>query len=577
MNAIVKIAVSEKGLIKNLKSVFSTDKTFVRELLQNARRSGATEVHVTVTDNAFVIRDNGCGIDDFQSLLTLAESGWTEQGVVVEKPFGMGFFSALFAGESVKIFSKGKVLKIDTAKATNFEDLHVVVDPFGDVEGTHITIKNKDGFKGVLETLKMEACAFPIPVFVNGEAVDRKIRSILEMPFHAVERADIGRIAFNNGFFERCWHYGLVTILNGSVVGRKRDIECDNLVVVDVDPRLFMARMPDRDVLLNEREALEKIEKAVREEAVAHLIRLIAKHGEAEFLRLFGSAVIYRGYKEVWNHLGCLYSGILSVVEYGCPVSANDYYDGPRLVRPGNVSRQDVEEGKVIVCKNFADSEGDIGWIASMLAARQKWVIVNERSLNENHWATGYVVDLSDEAFNAALEATLNIREVDVSLPLDTHYAVDRMVACEGYSFEYNGQVIEVNDKPLIFGAHQDGDQFSIVIPLNSEAEDVAALLMSFNNDDGQSYWDDAVNDVEIVLADARGSDFGERLTRALGDGRYSLGQGKRMAICLERSHDFAFDCTALIKDLFVSNPEAFAAHLSEEALATLTEHINRA
>jgi len=127
MNAIVKIAVSEKGLIKNLKSVFSTDKTFVRELLQNARRSGATEIHVTVTDNAFVIRDNGCGIDDFQSLLTLAESGWTEQGVVVEKPFGMGFFSALFAGESVKIFSKGKVLKIDTAKATNFEDLHVAM------------------------------------------------------------------------------------------------------------------------------------------------------------------------------------------------------------------------------------------------------------------------------------------------------------------------------------------------------------------------------------------------------------------------------------------------------------------
>ena len=46
------------------------------EILQNARRAGATEVRITNKDGYVIVEDNGSGIADFQKLLDLGGSGW---------------------------------------------------------------------------------------------------------------------------------------------------------------------------------------------------------------------------------------------------------------------------------------------------------------------------------------------------------------------------------------------------------------------------------------------------------------------------------------------------------------------
>jgi hypothetical protein len=81
------------------------------ELLQNARRAGATLVTVETVEGPdsgakIVFGDNGHGIDDFSFLLNLGDSDWDEAVERAEDPAGMGFFSLVHSG--VKVRSNGK-------------------------------------------------------------------------------------------------------------------------------------------------------------------------------------------------------------------------------------------------------------------------------------------------------------------------------------------------------------------------------------------------------------------------------------------------------------------------------------
>lgn len=62
------------------------------EILQNARRAGATEVHIINSDGQVTVRDNGRGIVDFAALLDLGRSGWDERTENAEDPAGVGVF-----------------------------------------------------------------------------------------------------------------------------------------------------------------------------------------------------------------------------------------------------------------------------------------------------------------------------------------------------------------------------------------------------------------------------------------------------------------------------------------------------
>ncbi|EGQ61188.1 hypothetical protein GGI1_05061, partial [Acidithiobacillus sp. GGI-221] len=97
MNVVLKINVNEKALISNLKMAFATGTTWVTELLQNARRAGATKIHIALQpeQKEFTIWDDGQGIKDMQNLFSIAESGWDEPIITEEKPYGMGFLSCL--------------------------------------------------------------------------------------------------------------------------------------------------------------------------------------------------------------------------------------------------------------------------------------------------------------------------------------------------------------------------------------------------------------------------------------------------------------------------------------------------
>lgn len=87
--------------------------SIVRELAQNARRAGATELEITHTDkNHVLVRDNGGGCDP-QDLMGFAVSGWTADVTQKETPAGIGFWSLAQRGATVRC---GRGWKMDLEK-----------------------------------------------------------------------------------------------------------------------------------------------------------------------------------------------------------------------------------------------------------------------------------------------------------------------------------------------------------------------------------------------------------------------------------------------------------------------------
>ena len=64
----------------------------VIEILQNARRAGATKVEIANQDGYVLVKDDGEGIEDFSRLLDLGGSGWEEALESSEDPAGVGIF-----------------------------------------------------------------------------------------------------------------------------------------------------------------------------------------------------------------------------------------------------------------------------------------------------------------------------------------------------------------------------------------------------------------------------------------------------------------------------------------------------
>src|SRR5262249_16761304 len=123
----VQVRVSERGALKNGRFAFTDKFTLVTELLQNARRAGATVVCVGFDDEArtHTVTDDGAGIDDFQKLLTFNESGWDGNVALAEHPFGVGFSKCLYAAQRVAVTSRGRRLEFDCADALEQAELPV--------------------------------------------------------------------------------------------------------------------------------------------------------------------------------------------------------------------------------------------------------------------------------------------------------------------------------------------------------------------------------------------------------------------------------------------------------------------
>jgi len=106
----IQVRINEEGALRNQRYAFTDRFTLVTELLQNARRAGATRIDIThdTATKRLCVRDDGHGIADFQKLLTFNESGWDEATTDQERPFGIGFSKCLYAASRCIVASVSK-------------------------------------------------------------------------------------------------------------------------------------------------------------------------------------------------------------------------------------------------------------------------------------------------------------------------------------------------------------------------------------------------------------------------------------------------------------------------------------
>ncbi len=111
MNTI-KACVNPRLLTKADRLFTGTLSGRIIEILQNARRAGATKVVINNQDGLVTVRDNGQGIEDFAKLLDLGGSGWEDALEVSEDPAGVGLFC--LTPRRVTIRSNGRMVKIES-------------------------------------------------------------------------------------------------------------------------------------------------------------------------------------------------------------------------------------------------------------------------------------------------------------------------------------------------------------------------------------------------------------------------------------------------------------------------------
>jgi hypothetical protein len=172
MTTTIQAQVSQATLSK-VSRLFNASLTdCFNELLQNARRAGASVVIVTLTrDCQLVIMDDGVGIANPQTLLTLGKSDWSSEIQQQEDPAGMGIFS--LANRNVLIRSHNWQVQLTPAHFAG--EAIAVVEPCEMISGTRLSFRVEEAETSSFNR-KIEQIAkfYPLPVWLNGEEISRQ-------------------------------------------------------------------------------------------------------------------------------------------------------------------------------------------------------------------------------------------------------------------------------------------------------------------------------------------------------------------------------------------------------------------
>lgn len=430
MTATVAIRLNKRRLIENFRFAFPNRCGVVAELLQNARRAGASSVAVSYARKAqrLVVQDDGCGIADFQKLFTLGESGWCEAVQRTEQPFGIGFLQSLYAAERCTVESNGQRVQFETRAA--LAGAIVGVARGSEAHGTTVTLEEIDLPHLDREIVRMTR-GFPIPVEYNGVRLRRP---------HAPDALPYARTAV--GLMHLAGIEGGVPTRESAVYLQGLMVEGPVLLgspcnVVHLDPVRFQARLPDRDRLIEQEAALEHVDAAL---AALWRDRLLAAKRvatpEVFVERCFKAAGLF-GHVGLFNDVPVLPEGLLQRI-VGYP--RHEAYDDAGYLAPFRrvLARAEVESGRLrIACLGAFGEDTVSRWL---YARERAYLIVAPAALDGEHWLHAHVRELEEksasvEAVNPGLRTTLKGRRIEV-----------RVLTCESVEIRVSGDCVVIRD-----------------------------------------------------------------------------------------------------------------------------------
>ncbi|NJC35430.1 MULTISPECIES: ATP-binding protein [Sphingomonas] len=179
--ATIATAVAPETIAKVTRLFNNTAFDVICELLQNARRAGATGVALALNgagaEHFLHITDDGHGIADPVSIVTLGRSGWSDETRRAEDPAGMGVFSLAGRDVIIRSFSKpdrqGWMAHIPASAWETSRPIAIEPDPI--MRGTAITVRVPDEWLKTLERdVARAAKHYPVPVTWNGAVLPQE-------------------------------------------------------------------------------------------------------------------------------------------------------------------------------------------------------------------------------------------------------------------------------------------------------------------------------------------------------------------------------------------------------------------
>jgi len=468
MNNTVAMKVNQANLVKGLKYSFTNRTTVLGELMQNARRAGATQVNFEYASDTQILKvtDDGCGIDSIETLLTVAESGWDADVVAQEHPFGIGFLSALFACNQLSVISKSGKISVDTDDVLSFKP--VTVSPVEDWDGiTSIIMVGYDiQAANLAEAVQRLAKGFTIPVTLNGVTVERP--HALDSGLAFIE-TDIGFMYLDGLETPKHPATGYEVYLQGLPIYKSHSYRSDEHVI-HLDSSRFYARLPDRDKLIDQSEAVLLILGALQSEAEKCLKLFKETLSAQDFVKYF-ETLKHWDLLALLNDVDAVPTEAITVIT-SYPVCSNEAYGNFEEHPEKPVSRLAIENRQVEV----VDIDDDIQYdgAARYMFAWIRDSLIYRGNLDEGHWINSYVRTLSKEG-------------VTVEHVNESHYAHFEgswvyvgVTFCDAYRIKIGVDVVEINNHAFFEGL----DNGNVVImPKGGLSDDVIEQVATFKSE----------------------------------------------------------------------------------------------
>jgi len=543
----VRASVNEKKLFASMKHLFASSFSVVSELMQNARRAGATAVHIGFDPVAKTlgVKDDGCGIEDFSALIALCDSSWGEQVTITDKPFGMGLFSTFFACEKVIFRSKGKVLEVSLDDVVNKRELKVVTEGLAEKGteitlvglsqelmaqcdvGMHMSLRSAPPKYKMAQRIAEFAMGFPIPVVLNGEGLPRP---------HAVDslrvtQTQFGAVSMAHVHDER----DIDVLFSGSFTYRKLPayylqglpIQCANSIeagyVVHLNGQMFTPLMPDRKTLYDGAEQLNALTAEVKRLAGVFLAEQKARLQPVEFLDKYFEACEKFKVAHLLNDIPALPSRLFTTVY---SLDKVEQYRGTHT-NGTHVTPEMLSSGQVTAWRDEPDSCTDSSESGAILRVMHDKDIFafNRSELDEGHWVFELVPSCLD----------FNTKIVPLNVIAEGFDHIDnrnvRIVLVDQFSISITSEVDETlklehvfNDSWAIeFDAENEDDyQESLTCFLAKEDKsdthpvDAISEFEDDNNDHREDWADNARDSWNAIVAGLSGSTLCETISRSV-------------------------------------------------------------
>lgn len=177
----ISTSISQDAITKVTRLFNNTIGDVLAELIQNARRAGASLLELTTSEHNgrtwLSVTDNGAGIEDPSVLLAFGGSGWDNALMAREDPAGMGVFS--LAGRRLEVSSRAPGSKtgwrIDIGPDDWESAAPIAVTAIGHPVGTCFRFELESPWAFSLDRAAQQAaCHAPIEVRLHGVPIPRE-------------------------------------------------------------------------------------------------------------------------------------------------------------------------------------------------------------------------------------------------------------------------------------------------------------------------------------------------------------------------------------------------------------------